>query len=172
MPKFGQLSGMPELASYKFPANATTSAVLTIPACEMLQIQFNITGYTGTAIASLRFNGDSATTNYNGGYINASTAAPGTPTSQGAVGMFKLGANAVLGQRSGLVTIYNYLGTAHLITSQSVTVSTGATVPVISVGGGNYNSSTSTQITSVQMVVDTSASVTTGTSFVIFGMNP
>ena len=158
-----------DLGSYRFTGDLTQSPVLTFPAMEMLQVQFNITGYSANAIASLRFNGDTAVGNYNSSY---STLTSTTLTNTlGTQSMFRLGQNGVRNQRSGLVTIYNYSGSAHPITCQSITQSAGTTAPVLSIGGGNWNGTG--QITSMQLITDVSGTtMPAGTSFAIIGLNP
>lgn len=172
MPAIGP-GGLPLLASQVFTAAAQTSNVLTIPACNILQIQFNIEGYSGSAIASLRFNGDTTAGNYSSSYTSFSTAAPAAPTNVlGTFAGFKLGQNAVTAQRSGLVTIKNNSSTSHGITCQSQTHAAANTAPVTSLGSGVYVTASAAQITSVQLIVDT-ASITmpAGTSLYVFGMN-
>jgi hypothetical protein len=70
-------AGFDLLGSYKFASSAASSTAISIEVREMLVIQFNVTGYGGTDIASFRFNGDSGTT-YNTSFITWSTAAPTT----------------------------------------------------------------------------------------------
>lgn len=164
-------AGFDLLGSYKFASSAASSTAITIEAREMLVIQFNVTGYGGTDIASFRFNGDSGTT-YNTSFITWSTAAPTTPTNTLSTNMIRSGANGVTNQRSGQLTVYNYNGTAHLVTIQSLTQSAAATAPVSSFGTGNWNSAASAQITSVQMLCPGGQTLNTGTSFIVWGQNP
>jgi hypothetical protein len=173
MPPIGWES-LPLLGSYKFPSSLANSPVLTIPPAELLQIQFNIEGYSGSAIASLRFNGDTTVGNYSSSYTTFSTAAPATPVNTlGTFGGFKLGGNAVTVQRSGLVTIKNNSSTSHGITCQSQTHAAANAAPVSSFGSGIFITSGAAQITSVQLILDTgSITMPAGTSLAIFGMNP
>lgn len=163
--------GFELLATHKFTAASATSPVLTIPAREMLQIQFNIEGYSGSAIASLRFNGDTTVGNYSSSYsVLTSTTLTNT---LGTFAGFKLGQNAVTAQRSGLVTIKNFLSTSHGITCQSQTHAAATAAPVSSVGSGVYVTAAAAQITSVQLILDTgSITMPAGTSLAIFGCNP
>lgn len=162
---------MEYLGSIKLGSAAASSSVLSIAAREMLLIQFNIPGYGGSDIASLRFNGDTGA-NYNSSYITWTTAAPGAPTNTLSTTMFRLGANAVGNQRSGQVTVYNVLGTQHIVTCMSATQSASGTAPATSVGSGNWNSASSAQITSIQMLTPGGATMSAGSEFVVFGINP
>lgn len=173
MPAVGWES-LPLLATAKFTSSLANSAVLTIPACDLLQVQFNVEGYSGSAIASLRFNGDTTITAYSSSYTTFSTAAPSTPVNtNGTFGGFKLGGNAVTVQRSGLVTIKNNNSTSHGITCQSQTHAATAGPPVSSWGSGMYITGSAAQITSVQLIIDTgSITMPAGTSLAIFGMTP
>lgn len=161
---------LPLLARTQF--SGASSAVLTIPAVELLQIQFNIEGYSGGGgIAMFRFNGDTTVTNYSSEYITWSTAAPTVVNVLGTVGGFKTGANSVTVQRSGFMTIKNTAGsTSHLITCASLTHAGATTASVQSSGGGKYVASG--QITSIQMLVDTGVNLSAGTSFAVYGMTP
>lgn len=169
MPVFAP-PGMPLLASYRFTASSGTSNVLNIPACEILDIRFNIVGYSGGGgIASLRFNGDTTIGNYSSSY------SPLTSTTKtntlGTFGGAKLGQNSVTVQRSGQVTIYNVSGTSHLWTCVSTTHAATSGAPVTSIGSGVWTSSG--QITSVQLIVDTGGiTMPAGTSLAIYGQNP
>jgi hypothetical protein len=172
MPAINLAPQMVLLGSYEFPSAAATSPVLTIPACDLLQIQFNIEGYSGGGgIAAFRFNGDTTVTNYATEYLTWSTAAPTVANVLGTFGGFKTGANSVTVARSGFLTIKNFSSTSHLITCQSITHNGAGTVAdTQSTGGGKFLGSG--QITSVQMIVDTAVNVLTGTSFAVFGFNP
>lgn len=171
MPAIGWES-LPLLASYRFGSAAASSSVLTIPACELLQIQFNIESYSGGGgIAALRFNGSTTITEYSSEYITWSTAAPTVTNVLGTFGGFKLGANSVTVQRSGFLTIKNAVGsTSHLITCQSLTHAAATAASVQSAGGGKFTGAG--QITSVQMLVDTAVNLGASSSFAVFGMNP
>jgi hypothetical protein len=164
-------AGFDLLGSYKFTASAASSTAIPIEVRELLVIQFNVTGYGGTDIASFRFNGDTGTT-YNTSFITWSTAAPTTPTNSLSANMIRTGANGVTNQRSGTLTVYNYSGTAHPCTIQSLTQAAAASAPVISVGGGNWNSAATAQITTVQMLCPGGQTLSTGTSFIVWGQNP
>jgi hypothetical protein len=166
-------ASMPELLSYRFTSSLSASPVFTIPPCELLQIQFNIEGYSGSGIAAFRFNGDTTAGNYASEYLTWSTAAPTVTNFLGTFAGFKLGANAVTVARSGFLTIKNYASASHLITCQSLTYGGGGTTAdVQSMGGGKYTGAA--QITQVQLLLDPVGSVTmpAGTSFAVFGTNP
>lgn len=164
---------LPLLGMYRFGSAAATSSVITIPAVELLQIQFNIEGYgSGGGIAAFRFNADSTAANYASEYITWSTAAPTVVNALATFAGFKTGANSVTVQRSGLMTIKNNSSTSHLITCQSLTHAAASAASVQSTGGGKYVTGGAAQITSVQMLVDTGVTLSAGTSFAIFGMTP
>jgi hypothetical protein len=173
MPAIGW-EALPLLASYRFASSLANSPVLTVPAVDLLQVQFNVEGYSGSAIASLRFNGSTTITEYSSSYTTFSTAAPGVPVNtSGTFGGFKLGGNAVTVQRSGLVTIKNNNSTSHGITCQSQTHASTAGPPVSSFGSGMYISGSANQITTIQLIIDTgSITMPAGTSLAIFGMTP
>jgi hypothetical protein len=168
---FIEQGGMDLLGSHKYTSSVSSSPVISIPPMEMLQIQFNVEGYgSGGGIASLRFNADSTAGNYSSSYsVLTSTTLTNT---LGTFAGFKLGQNSVTVQRSGLVTIKNFLSTSHGITCQSQTHAAATSAPVSSVGAGMYVTGGATQITSVQLIVDTGVTMPAGTSFAIFGCNP
>jgi hypothetical protein len=168
------LVGMDKIANFRFGSSLTTSGVLTFAAYELLQVQFNIEGYSGSAIASLRFNGDTTVTNYASEYLTWSTAAPTVSNVLGTFGGFKLGANGVTVQRSGLLTIKNNSSVSHLITCASLTHGGGGTsVDVQSSGGGKYVTGTAGQITSIELITDVNGiTMPAGTSLAVFGYNP
>lgn len=164
---------LPLLGMYKFGTAAASSSVITIPAVDLLQIQFNIEGYSGGGgIAMFKFNADATAANYSSEYITWSTAAPTVTNVLGTVAGFKTGANSVTVQRSGLMTIKNNSSTSHIITCQSLTHAAASAASVQSTGGGKYITAGAAQITSVQMLVDTAVNLSAGTSFAIFGMTP
>ena len=169
----GPLPGFDVVASYRFGSSLSNSPVISFGAYEMLQIQFNIEGYSGSGIAAFRFNGDATAGNYASEYLTWSTAAPTVTNFLGSFAGFKTGANAVTVARSGFMTIKNFTSSSRLITCQSLTHQGGGTVvDTQSMGGGKYTGAS--QITSVQLLVDPVGSITmpAGTSFVVLGYNP
>jgi hypothetical protein len=163
--------GMLRLGAVRFTASAQSSAILTIPPYEILTVYFNITGYSGSAIASLRFNNDSTASRYSSSYspLTSTTKTNTLGTFAGA----KLGQNAVTVERSGQIIIYNYLDTTHIWICTSTTQASATSAPVTSVGSGNYVSSSAAQITQIQMITDTSGiTMPAGTGFVVYGDTP
>lgn len=161
------------LGRTKLGSAAATSSVVTIPAREMLVIQVNVTGYSSTDIASFRFNGDTAA-NYNSFFWSFTSGTTTYATQSAAVSqtMLQTGKNAVTGTRQVWATVQNFNATQHPVNIQSITGSAAGTAPVLSVGGGTWNSAAASQITSVQLVMPGSANMNTGTSMIIWGMNP
>jgi hypothetical protein len=168
-----ELKNWPVVAEYRFASALSNSPVIAFGAYEMLQIQFNVEGYSGSGIAAFRFNGDTTAGNYASEFITWSTAAPTVTNFLGTFAGFKLGANAVTVARSGFLTIKNFTSASRLITCQSLTHQGAGTVAdVQSVGGGKYVGAS--QITSIQMLVDPVGSITmpAGTGFVVSGYTP
>jgi hypothetical protein len=165
-------AAMSRLGSTRFSGSSQTSSVVTIPSgWEVLNIYFNVTGYSGSGIASLRFNGDSTASHYSSSYFigTSTTKTNSLATFAGA----KLGQNAVTVERNGQIVIYNLNDTNHLWVCTSTTQASASTAPVTSCGSGNWVSTSATYITSIQMVVDTSGiTMPAGTGFVVYGDTP
>jgi hypothetical protein len=166
------------LGTIRMASAAATSSVLTIPPYEMLFFQFNLPGYGGSDIISLRFNGDTGTT-YTTNYVVQSTTLTTTPASPAITTgqtMLRLGGNAVanLG-RSGQGSIYNVSGQQHLVTCTSITagsLTASTPAPTISAGGGVWASAATTQITSIQLATPGGQTMLAGTSFAVWGLTP
>ena len=168
---YGPPPGSDELVTYTYPAAAAASPLFTFPAYSMLWVTFCIEGYGGSAIAALRFNNDSTAGNYASQWTQFSTAAPAAPTNTlGTFAGIKLGQNAVGNQRNGWLQIKNNSTTQHICNGQSQTAAAATAAAVISLGGGRYVTSAASQITSLQLITDTGATISAGSTLNVFGL--
>lgn len=163
--------GYDYLGAYEFASSAASSAVLAIAARDLLLVQVHVTGYGGTDIASLRFNGDTGT-NYTSRYISyaagGTTAANNQNVSQTMARMFALGVTV---QRSALIGITNRAAQPKVGTVNGQTaVSSAATGLQIEFGGFQWQN-TSAQITSMQMLCPGGQTLSAGTCIAVFGKN-
>lgn len=165
------MPGWDKLAATKLAVD-TATFTLTFPARELLEVHFNITGYSSSDIMSMRFNGDTGA-RYNHSYLQSSTAAP-TSVNSGTTAqtLLRLGANAVTGARHGSAQIQNVNATSHPVTVQSMTASAATAAPTMSLGGGTWTAAAATQITSITFLNTGSPQFLAGTSVVVFGVNP
>ena len=171
MPMILPIQGSDEVVGYTYPAASATSPLFTFPAYSILWITFCIEGYGGSAIASLRFNNDSTAGNYASQWSQFSTAAPSAPTNTlGTFAGIKLGQNAVGNQRNGWLEVKNNSTTQHICNGQSQTAAAATAAAVISFGGGRYVTSGATVITSLQMITDTGATISAGSTLNVYGL--
>lgn len=150
-------------------ANAATFPTLTFAPFASLVVMVNVTGYGGSDVVSLQFNGDTGTnyldqtiTSSAGGttLTNTNTASTtlirlGLPTNQARVVTCQI-LNATA--RRKLVMINNQIGTTD-----------AATLPVLHLGGMGLWANTSAQITSITCLTAGGANILSGSSIMIFG---
>lgn len=167
------------LGSLRLSSAAVSTGVLSIPARERLTVHCNVAGYSGTDIASLRFNGDTGT-NYWDRHIvwNAAATAATIPTG-GATAqnlsttLIRLAGNGVTTAQMVVVDIINILGVSKAVCMTVQTASGAAgTGGVLDIGGGEWVNTTA-QITSVEMrTAGGTITMPAGTSISVFGINP
>jgi hypothetical protein len=156
--------------------SAASTSIITIPPRHLLRITCIITGYTGNGIASLRFGGTAAAVdsgnNYNTRYLRANDGANNDfdDFSTTSTSMLRLGSTGVTSGRSVVVNMTNSTSKRKMAAIISATEAGGVgTAADIDWGQGMW-ANTSQQIISVQMV-STANNLTTGTGFVVEGMN-
>lgn len=159
------------LGAYEFASSAATSAVVPIAIRDLLLVQVHVTGYGGSDIASLRFNGDTGT-NYTTRYISAAaggtTLANNQNVSQTMARLFALGVTI---QRSAVIGITNRAAQPKLGAVNGMTsVTSAATGLQIEFGGFQWQNTTA-QITSIQMLTPGGQTLSAGTCFAVFGKN-
>jgi hypothetical protein len=161
-----------KLGSTKLAATATSTATVTIPARDMLEVCVSIPSYAGsTDIASLQFNGDTSSTLYMSRYISI---ANGTTTSVDNTNIStttaRLFAIAQTNGRSACVNIANSATKDKFGAVNGFSgVATSTTSTVIEAGGFEW--ATSTQITSIKLMTAGGGNLAAGTGFVVFGKN-
>ena len=172
--------GLELLGRVQLTAQAAGTAIVTIPARDMLVIQACVTGYqSGGGIFGLRFGTAegavlAATTNYwHRNHPTAITAVAtwGTAVQVPSATMILLAnANISLG-RTSLFSIMNQNRTAHPCQWETVNeTGSAATIGVKNVGQGEFISPAAGQIRSVQMVVS-GGNLNAGSGFSVFGTN-
>lgn len=161
-----------DLGGLELSGSAVTTGVLTIPAYDLLRLSVRVTGYSGSDIASLRFNAD-AGANYWSRYVSAAaggvTWTNTASVSQALARLFALGTTL---QRSAIVLITNNTTTSKVGAVQGQTSSGAAgTTPVIECGGFEWVN-TAAQITSIEMrTAGGSITMPAGTGFSVEGRN-
>lgn len=160
------------LGSTVFTGSAQASAVVTIPARDLLQIQVRVTGYSGGDIASLRFNGDSGANYWSRSISWAAAGTTATNTQNASATLARLFNQTTTNQRSATVGITNFTTTSKVGNISAQTSSnSAATIPVIEFGGFEWVNTTA-QITSVQLLTaGGSITMPAGTGFAVFGRN-
>lgn len=164
--------GMEFLGATLMAADATTTAVVTIPRRDVLVILVRVVGYSGGGdIAALRFNAD-AGANYWSRYL---TAAAGVATLTNQVNVSQAFARlfgvAITTGRSAIIHVSNRLGTSKsgAVRGQSGT-GAAATSATLEFGGFEWVN-TAAQISSVTMLTAAGQNLLTGSGFAVFGRN-
>lgn len=153
----------------------TTASVAWTGSYDLLLVQVTVTSYSGSDIASLRFNGDAGTaTTYSTRYLSSAAAATtfATNSSNQSASLARLFSQGTTLGRSALVAISNS-STAGVFKYGAVSSSwvgagaTAATAPPIDIGNFFY---TGNQITSM-LLLTAGGTVTmgAGTGFAVFG---
>ncbi|GEM_PF-3853222 len=151
---------------------AVTTGVLTIPAYDLLRVSVRVTGYSGSDIASLRFNAD-AGANYWSRYLSAAagvaTLTNNVNVSQTLARLFAVGITL---QRSGVFLITNRAATSKVGCSMGQDGSGAAgTSAGLSFGGFEWVN-TAAQITSIEMrTAGGSITLSAGSGFAVEGRN-
>lgn len=160
------------LGSIKMGANATTSAVLTIPAREQLFIMVVVAGYGGGDRVSLVFNGDTAN-NYWDRHLASAAGASTFGNSQNAnQGLIRLAANASTAGRIISVFVKNIAAASKPVVIHTATATgTAGTVGEIDIGAGEWVNTVS-QITTIQLKTAGGQNLLAGTEFSVYGVNP
>lgn len=154
---------------------AQTTAAVTFPARDLLLVQVMVTSYSGSDIASLRFNGDTtAATTYSSRYLSSAAAATVfTNTTSQSTNCARLFSQGTTMGRSALVAITNPASTfkyGAVSSSWTAAGATAATSPPIDIG--NWFWTTAAQITSMVMVTaGGTITMGAGTGFAVFGRN-
>lgn len=173
MPGSFPAAGAVLLGEQVYASASTTSNLFTFDPYPMLYVSFCIEGYSGSAIASLRFNNDTTAGNYASSWsLMTDTATFGVPTNtKGTLAMIKLGQNAVNNQRGGFLQIKNNNTQQHIIEGMSQTASSATGTTAGSIGFCRYVTGSASRITSMQMVVDVAGvTLSAGTSISIYGL--
>ena len=172
------LAGYELLGKTVLTVAAATTSIITIPARDMLLIQYRVTGYSGADIAAFRFGGtagsvDTAANYWDRHLTSARGATTFTNTQTASSTMLRVAASTSTRQRTGLVTVTNLQGVSKLcgyLTGALTSTGAAATVGGLDIGGGEWINTTQ-QIVSVQMLDAGANNLNIGTGFAVFGMN-
>jgi hypothetical protein len=164
-----QLSPPVFLGGWQLTANAISFPAIVFPAFNSLTVTIYVTGYGGSDVVSLQFNGDTGA-NYvdrtvtaaAGGVVLTDTPTPNTtlirmglPTAQGRVVQANILNNAA---RRKVVMVNNQIGSAD------------QTAPAaIHLGGLGLWNNTSAQITSITCLTAGGLSILAGSSIAVYG---
>jgi hypothetical protein len=161
------------LGSTVLAGSAVTTGALTIEPRDLLCLLVRVTGYSGSDIASLRFNGDSGTNYWSkGASAAAATTAFTVAAAQVSQTLARLFAAGTTLGRSGIVSITNFATTEKIGAVSGATGSgaaaTGGTLETNSFGWVN----TTAQITSIELrTAGGSITMPAGTGFQVYGRN-
>lgn len=165
-------SGWTDLGGLELSGSAVTTGALSFAAYDLLRISVRVTGYSGSDIASFRFNGDSGA-NYWSRYISAAAGGVTLTNAQNvSQTLARCFAVATTLQRSGTFLVINNSATSKVGCAAAQTSSgAAATAPVIEWGGFEWVN-TSAQITSIELRTAGGANtMTAGTGFSVEGRN-
>jgi hypothetical protein len=160
------------LGSYKFASSLQTSPAITIAPRDLLLIQVRVTGYSGSDIASLRFNGDSGTNYWSRSISVAAGGTTMTNAQNASATLARLHPTGTTQQRSSLHAVTNFATKSKVGTISAQTSSgSAATIPELEFGGFEWVNTTA-QITSVTLLTaGGSITMPAGTGFAVFGRN-
>lgn len=159
------------LGSARLSVAANTTASVSFAAYDVLLVQVNIPAYGGSDVASLQFNGDTAT-NY---WTRFLTVAAGVTTltnvPNAADSMIQLGAATTNG-RSSIINITNPLAKSKVcdITTQ-IGNGNSTAEGIIHLGGVGEWINTTAQVTSILMKTKGGANMGANSGFVVYGRN-
>ena len=170
--------GLERLGSNKLASSATSVGAITIPPRDLLLIWIAVTGYGGSDIAALQFNGDSTVGNYGSRMEYVATAGSATLTNQsnaGTIARIPIGPTGVTTPRTAMASINNHTQSAvKPVTLMADVATAGGTTEInnspVQIWGQYTAASAGTQITQVNLITPTS-NMLTGTGFIVFGAN-
>lgn len=166
---------MERLGSLKLGGSAVTTGVLTIPARDVLLVICRVTGYSGTDIASLRFNADSTITNYTSSFITGTSASPpvlARVNNVGTLGHIPIASTGITVGRTAIISISNFATTRKVCKIDSSDEQTSTTAGTIDINGYGEWLNTAAQITSIEMRTSGgSNTLNAGSGFVVYGAN-
>jgi hypothetical protein len=160
------------LTSFTFGSSLQTSGAISFDARDELWVVSRVTGYSGSDIASFRFNGDTSTNYWSRSISFAAASTTATNAEFASATLARLHPTATTLQRSSSHLISNIATKSKVGTIQAQTGSgSAATIPVIEFGGFEWVN-TSAQITSITMLTaGGSITMAAGTGFAVFGRN-
>lgn len=169
-------NGMERLGGLVLGGAAVTTGVLTIPARDMLLVLMRVTGYSGTDIASLRFNADSTVGNYTSSFVTA-TSATAPPVlarvnNAGTLGHIPAGSTGITTGRVAQYVISNFATTRKVATIQQGAEQTTTAAGTIDIFGFGEWLNTAAQITSIEMRTSGGTNtLSAGSGFEVYGIN-
>jgi len=161
------------LGGFRFNSSLTTSGRISIVARDTIWVHFNIAGYGGSDIASLRFNGDTGN-NYQTRFLTVAIASVTfTNVNTLSTGFLRLAGLAGTMRRAGSVQIMNISNVNKVckIETWDDNVTGVGTETVAEVCGGGFWANTSAQITDIEMTTAGGATLPAGSGFAVFGLN-
>lgn len=167
------LPGLKRIGSIQLASAAVTTGALQIPACSILIVVATVTGYSGSDIASLRFNADSTIANYGSTWKTQTNAAPpvnAQVANNGSLGHITLGSAGITTGRIVTVTITNLSGLRKFMHMESAIESTTTTEGTADIKGWGEYTVTAGQITSIEMRTSGGANtLNAGSGFIVYG---
>lgn len=165
-------SGWTFLGGLELTSAAVSTGVLNIAAFDMLRVSVRVTGYSGTDIASFRFNADSGANYWS---RSISVAAGGTTLTNNinvSQTLARLFSTASTLQRSGMFLITNNSATSKVGSAMTQDGSGAAGTGAIVDFGGFEWVNTTAQITSIEMrTAGGTNTLSAGSGFSVEGIN-
>lgn len=151
---------------------SSSCPTITITARQELQVIITITGYGGSDIASLRFNGDTGN-NYSSRYLDSGGTGVATLTNVQTLttNFARLFGVAQTTGRSAEIVLSNNAATEKLGSVNGIS-GVGAVGTVLNLSWGGFTwVNTSAQITSVQLITQGGSTMTASSGIMIYGRN-
>lgn len=169
------IPGLERIGSAVLGSAAVTTGAIALPARDILIVVPRITGYSGSDIASLRFNADSTAANYTSSFVTASSGSPPTlarVNNAGTLGHIPLASTGITLGRIAMCTISNFATTRKVVKIIELDEQSSTAAATIDIAGGGVWLNTAAQITSIEMRTSGgSITMNAGSGFVVYGAN-
>lgn len=151
-------------------ANAPSFPVMFIPPYNSLYVYCNVTGYGGTDVVSLQFNGDTGT-NYCDRTVTLAqgTVTPLINTETASTTLIRMGVPVNVGRTVFAQIVNNATRNKVVQTVNAVGSANAATPPLATLSSGGIWFNTTAQITSLQVLTAGGANILAGSSLLVFG---
>lgn len=157
------------LGGWQLTASAPAFPVLNFPAFNSLEVRVYVTGYGGSDVVSLQFNGDTGA-NYLDETVTMSAGGV-VPTNTNATGatLIRLGLTTPNGRVAQASIINNATRRKVVMINNQIGTTDAATLPVLHLGGLGLWNNTTAQITSILCLTAGGLNILAGSSIAVYG---